>query len=101
MVHHIITFEIKENETSKALKIINEYFTDLDKNGPAGMRSFCYRDTEDSERFILFNSFREPSKANKYKKSSQFSDCISKLSLISISKPLAREFVVEESFNSM
>ncbi len=65
MVRYVLTFTVLEEKLSAAQKIINQYFDELNKSGPGGMRSFCYCSENDSNSFVQINTYRKEAVANK------------------------------------
>ena len=47
MIRYIMSFTVPQDKQPAAQKIIDNYFGDLYKNGPGGMRSQCYSDNND------------------------------------------------------
>ena len=65
MVRYVLSFIVPEEKLPAAQKIINQYFDELNKYGPGGMRSFCYCSEQESNSFVQINSYRKESVANK------------------------------------
>jgi hypothetical protein len=65
MVRYVLAFTVPEEKLSVAQKIINQYFDELNKNGPGGMRSFCYCSEKNSNHFVQINTYRKEAVANK------------------------------------
>lgn len=79
MVRYYMSFAVPEGRQQTAQKIIDQYFDQLYKNGPGGMRSQCYADTDDDRTFIHIKSFKKEAVANQHFKSSTFRDYVQKL----------------------
>ena len=65
MVRYVLSFTVPEEKLPAAQKIINQYFDELNRSGPGGMRSFCYCSEKESNRFVQINTYRKESIANK------------------------------------
>ncbi len=79
MVRYIMSFTVPDDQRQSIQKIINLYFTALQKNGPGGMRSQCY-ETNDSETcFVHIKSFKKEAIANHHFKSAIFKEYLQKL----------------------
>ena len=65
MVRYVLSFTVPEEKLPAAQKIINQYFDELNRSGPGGMRSFCYCSERDSNSFVQINTYRKESIANK------------------------------------
>ena len=82
MVRYILSFIVPDDKVSEAQKSINKYFDELSKNGPGGMRSFCYCNEEDANHFIQINSYRKESVANKDLRSHYTTNFVNELKTI-------------------
>lgn len=65
MVRYVLSFTVPEEKLTAAQKIINQYFDELNRSGPGGMRSFCYYSEQDGNSFVQINTYRKESVANK------------------------------------
>lgn len=79
MVRYIMSFPVKEEQYRTALKIIDHYFSALQKNGPGGMRSQCYESNDEQNNFVHIKSFKKEAVANHHFKSAIFKEYLQQL----------------------
>lgn len=101
MVRYYMSFAVPHERQRTALQIIRNYFDELVKNGPGGMRSQCYADHSNDGTFIHIKSFRKESVANQHFRSPLFRTYIEKLTGICGQKPEFSRLMQQESFESI
>jgi hypothetical protein len=77
-----MSFTVPDGMQQQAQKIIDNYFSALQKNGPAGMRSQCYASDEDDSNFVHIKGFKRESIANQHFRSGIYKDYIQALQAI-------------------
>jgi len=64
MVRYIMSFKVPENSQQTVQQVVNQYFNELQRSGPGGMRSQCYASHDDQCNFVHIKSFKKESVAN-------------------------------------
>lgn len=82
MVRYIMSFKAPGGSYQAVQQVISQYFNDLQRSGPGGMRSQCYACNEESGLFYHIKSFKKESVANQHFKSAIFRQYLFKLSAI-------------------
>src|SRR5262245_29907291 len=80
MVRYIMPFTVPGGRLNAAMKIIENYFDELDSSGPGGMRSQCYSTSDNDSHFVHIEGFKKESVANKHFSSKIFREYLQKLS---------------------
>lgn len=77
-----MSFSVSDTDRQTTRAVISQYFSDLQKTGPAGMRSQCYSCIDDHSQFIHIKSFRKESVAHHHFRSAVFKGYIEKLAAL-------------------
>ena len=101
MVRYYMAFTVPVDQLPAAQKIIDRYFENLGREGPAGMRSQCYANNEDDCSFIHIKSFRKESVANQHFRSPIFRDYVSQLSTMCGTTPSFARLQQQQTFESI
>ncbi len=101
MVRYIMHFSVPENKTPVVEKIIRQYFDALDKQGPAGMRSQCYAESDIGGVFVHIKSFKKESIANHHFRSVICKEYLQQLSNICGLLPFFSRLYQQETFESI
>lgn len=101
MVRYIMSFTVPADRHNTAQDAIDDYFDDLQKHGPGGMRSQCYAEDEDDCRFVHIKSFRKESVANSHFRSAVFRTYVEKLAGICGQRPAFARLQQQQTFESI
>ena len=101
MVRYIMSFSVPEGREQTAQKIIDNYFNELQKHGPGGMRSQCYADHDKDGNFVHIKSFKKESVANQHFKSFVFRDYIQQLASLCGNTPAFSRLQQQQTFESI
>lgn len=101
MIRYIMSFAVPPGRQRSAQKVIDNYFDNLTKHGPAGMRSQCYSENDDDCNFVHIKSFKKESVANYHFKSSIFRSYIEQLELLCQNRHCFSKLQQEQSFESI
>ena len=101
MVRYLMSFAVPANQQSRAEQIIDDYFDELIRHGPGGMRSQCYATAEDDCRFVHIKSFKKESVSNQHFRSPGFKNYVSKLALLCGHTPGFSRLQQQQSFESI
>src|SRR5262245_10068275 len=101
MVRYIMSFTVPEGRTGSAQKIIDDYFGELYRKGPGGMRSQCYADNENECCFFHIKSFKKESIANQHFRSPVFLEYIRQLATLCGVKPNFSRLHQQQTFESI
>lgn len=101
MVRYIMTFDVPEGRQQSARKIIGDYFEQLQRQGPGGMRSQCYSTQEDDCSFVHIKSFRKESVAHQHFRSGSFRDYIRLLGELCGRSPSFARLSQQKTFESI
>lgn len=82
MVRYIMSFKVPENSQQTVQQVLNQYFNELQRSGPGGMRSQCYASDDDLCSFVHIKSFKKESIANHHFRSAVFRQYLDKLAHI-------------------
>lgn len=96
-----MSFTVPAGREHTAQDIIDDYFDDLQKNGPGGMRSQCYAEDDDECRFVHIKSFRKESVANHHFRSAVFRTYLEKLAGICGQRPGFARLQQQQTFESI
>ena len=96
-----MSFAVPSGQQFSAQKIIDSYFEELDKQGPAGMRSQCYSDNDNECYFVHIKSFKKESVANHHFKSSVVRNYLQQLEKICNDRLSFSRLHQEQSFESI
>lgn len=96
-----MSFAVPANQQSQVQRIIDDYFDDLSRNGPGGMRSQCYATAEDESRFVHIKSFKKESVANQHFRSPCFKTYVSKLAVLCGHTPGFSRLQQQQTFESI
>jgi quinol monooxygenase YgiN len=101
MVRYLMSFAVPANQQSLAERIIDDYFDDLSRHGPGGMRSQCYATAEDDCQFVHIKSFKKESVANQHFRSPGFKNYVSKLAVLCGHTPGFSRLQQQQTFESI
>lgn len=101
MVRYLMQFTVQQHDQNAVQHIIEEYFSLLQKEGPAGMRSQCYADNQDECRFVHIKSFRKESVANRHFQSTIFKKYIEQLKSLCVQQPFFFRLQQQQTFESI
>jgi quinol monooxygenase YgiN len=101
MVRYFMSFAVPEGRQQTAQKIIDQYFDELYKNGPGGMRSQCYSDNSNDSMFIHIKSFKKEAVANQHFKSATFREYVQKLADLCGQRPGFSRLQQQQTFESI
>ncbi len=101
MVRYIMSFTVPGDRQHNAQNVIDDYFDNLHKHGPGGMRSQCYADNDDECSFVHLKSFKKESVANHHFKSAVFRDYIEKLANLCGNRPAFLRLQQQQTFESI
>lgn len=96
-----MSFAVPASQQPVAQRIIDDYFDDLSKHGPGGMRSQCYATVEDDCRFVHIKSFKKESVANQHFRSPGFKTYLSRLSGLCVHTPGFSRLLQQQTFESI
>jgi hypothetical protein len=96
-----MSFSVSDSDRQTTKAIISQYFDDLQRTGPAGMRSQCYSCWDDQCLFVHIKSFKKESVANHHFRSSIFKDYMEKLGSISGTGLTFSRLEQQKSFESI
>lgn len=82
MVRYIMSFKVPENSQQTVQQVVNQYFNELQRSGPGGMRSQCYASNDNQCNFVHIKSFKKESIANHHFRSAIFRQYLDKLTVI-------------------
>ena len=101
MVRYSMSFAVPSGQQKIAQRMIDEYFDDLSRHGPGGMRSQCYATAEDDCRFVHIKSFKKESVANQHFRSPGFKTYLSRLALLCGQTPGFSRLQQQQTFESI
>ena len=101
MVRYIMSFAVPASQQPLAQKVIDDYFDDLSRNGPGGMRSLCYATVEVDCRFVHIKSFKKESVANQHFRSPGFRTYLGKLAALCGQTPGFSRLQQQQTFESI
>ena len=101
MVRYLMSFSVPENARGSAQKIIDDYFEDLYKSGPGGMRSQCYASHDNDCSFVHIKSFKRESVANQHFRSTPFREYIRQLAALCGIRPEFSRLHQQQTFESI
>ena len=101
MVRYFMSFSVPADRHRNVLDIIDDYFDNLQKHGPGGMRSQCYADDDDDCRYVHLKSFKKESVANHHFKSAVFREYIDKLTGLCGQRPVFSRLQQQQTFESI
>lgn len=101
MVRYYMSFAVPEGRQQTAQKIIDQYFDELYKHGPGGMRSQCYADNDNDCCFVHIKSFKREAVANQHFKSATFREYLQKLGELCGQRPVFSRMVQQQTFESI
>lgn len=101
MVRYFMSFAVPEGRQDTAQKIIDQYFDELYKNGPGGMRSQCYADNGNDCCFVHIKSFKKEAVANQHFKSATFREYLHKLAELCGQRPTFSRLMQQQTFESI
>ena len=96
-----MSFSVPEGRQQAAQEIIDAYFEALYTSGPAGMRSQCYSDNNNSCSFIHIKSFKKEAVANHHFKSFIFRNYLQQIAALIENRPTFSRLHQEQSFESI
>jgi quinol monooxygenase YgiN len=96
-----MSFSVPDGRQQTAQRIIDQYFDELYKNGPGGMRSQCYSDNENDNTFIHLKSFKKEAVANQHFKSATFREYVQKLAELCGQRPGFSRLMQQQTFESI
>lgn len=101
MVRYFMSFAVPAGRDQAAEQIIEDYFDQLDHQGPGGMRSQCYATPDEEGRFVHIKSFKKESIAHQHFRSAIFREYIHKLAGICGQKPVFSRLQQQQTFESI
>jgi hypothetical protein len=101
MVRYIMPFTVPSARLNAALDIIGNYFDELDRGGPGGMRSQCYSTSENDCQFVHIEGFKKEAVANKHFVSKLFREYIRQLSAVCETPVTFSRLYQQQSFESI
>jgi quinol monooxygenase YgiN len=101
MIRYFMTFNVPQSRLQAALKIIENYFDELDGGGPGGMRSQCYTAGDKDYQFVHIEGFKKESVANKHFASRIFREYIHQLSAVCETPPSFSRLQQQHTFESI
>lgn len=101
MVRYFMSFSVPDGRQQTAQRIIDQYFDELYKNGPGGMRSQCYSDNNNESIFIHLKSFKKEAVANQHFKSATFREYLQKLAELCGQRPGFSRLMQQQTFESI
>jgi quinol monooxygenase YgiN len=96
-----MTFTVQPAQLESAQSAMDDYFEELYKQGPGGMRSQCYTVQSDDTRFVHIKSFRRESIANQHFRSPEFRNYIQQLAVACTEKPAFSRLMQQQTFESI
>ena len=96
-----MSFAVPAGRDQAAEQIIEDYFDQLDHQGPGGMRSQCYATPDEEGRFVHIKSFKKESVANQHFRSPGFKNYVSKLAVLCGHTPGFSRLQQQQTFESI
>lgn len=101
MIRYVMSCTVPDGRQDSLKEIVDNYFDDLHKQGPGGMRSQCYADDNDDCTIIHIKSFKKESIANHHFKSALFRGYIENLELLCGKRPGFLRLHPQQTFESI
>ncbi len=101
MVRYILSFTVPPGRQEAAQKIIDDYFGELYRHGPGGMRSQCYARNEDDCSFVHIESFKRESIAHRHFRSVLCGEYLKQLAVLTGDKPVFNRLMQQQTFESI
>jgi hypothetical protein len=96
-----MSFSVPSDRRQAAQKVIDQYFEELQKHGPGGMRSQGYAVYNSASNFVHIKSFKRESIANHHFKSGVFRQYVQQLSFLCGSQPTFSRLEQQQTFESI